>query len=612
MSSKSQKCRHNAESSAETCQACKTERRSQLKYRWKIILGLFLPFAISALDVTIIASALPWIADDFGELSQLNWIISSFNLTAAAFIPFWGQMADIWGRHASIQACMITAIIGGTLCTGAPTRAFPMLLLGRALQGIGCAGINVVVRAIVADKVSLQEDAKNWSIFSVVGGISYGVGPIIGGYLTNTNWRWCFGITLPVGVAGCIITFIVLRKELLGPQPIPRLDETAETGRKTTFKHRLRTVDVGGQILSLFGIGLMILALTWAGSTYAWDSPAIIVPLAFGVLITCVFMLWQYYMAPDKRLAKRFPQQQAMIPWEVISNRDIGLLFYISFAAGMAMYSVLYFCTLYFTMVKQQEPSEAGRQLLYFVPGLGTGVWIAIIMCNYHPLQTWHPIMLGGIIEAVGIAVLTWALWKEHDPTVYGMMVLTGVGIGVRLVPVPLHGMAYFPKRIAAVISLMEVSDPFGGTLGLTIMTTVLNNVAGVGDLGDSNYDFSELPDVGKDEIEDLKNRAKKGIVLAFVAIFPFMILCIVASAFLGNVYISTDSPDEDEQSNTIFQGVFLWSWLRRKRIDENPELVTTTRRAAWTSEPGVLPQASDGVKGSITEVGSDQRPELT
>ncbi|KAL6352023.1 hypothetical protein LRP88_14836 [Fusarium phalaenopsidis] len=570
MPDQARKCRHGNEA-AESCQSCKTERREQLKYRWKIILGLFLPFAISALDVTIIASALPWIADDFDQLSQLNWIISSFNLTAAAFIPFWGQMADIFGRHTSIQACMIIAIVGGALCTGAPTNAFPMLLFGRALQGIGCAGINVVVRAIVADKVSLQEDAKNWSIFSMVAGSSYSVGPHAG-YLTNTSWRWCFGITLPIGVAGCIITFVVLRKELLGPQPIPQLEETTETGRRTTFKQRLKTIDRGGQVLSLFGFGLLILAFTWAGSTYAWDSPAIIVPLVFGGLIIGAFVLWQYYMTPGRILEKKFPQQQAMIPWEVLRNRDIGLLFYTSFASGMAMYSVLYFCTLYFTMVKQLLPSEAGRQLLFFVPGLGTGVFIAILMCNYSPRQTWHPIMLGAVVEAIGLGVLAWALWKEHDPTVYGMMVLTGVGIGIRLMPVPLHGMAYFPKRIAAVISLMEVSDPFGGTLGLTIMTTVLNNVAG-----------------------DLRRRAKKGIVLAFVAIFPFMVLCVIASAFLGNVYISTDSAEEDEQSNVIYQGVFFWAWVRGKKIDESSHLVTTTRRATWRGEQEMLP----GVSGS-------------
>jgi MFS family permease len=72
-------------------------------------------------------------------------------------------------------------LVGSALCTGAPTNAFGMLLLGRALQGLGCAGISVIVRVILSDKVSLKEMAKNYSIFQLVAGISYGIGPAIGG-----------------------------------------------------------------------------------------------------------------------------------------------------------------------------------------------------------------------------------------------------------------------------------------------------------------------------------------------------------------------------------------------------------------------------------------------
>lgn len=132
-----------------------------------------------------IASALPWIAGDFGEVSQLNWIVSAFNLTSAAFIPFWAQMADVFGRNASLNAAIILMLIGSALCTGAPTTSFPVLLLGRGFQGLAAAGLNVVVRTILADKVSLQENAKNWAIFSLVGGISYGLGPVLGGRSTR-------------------------------------------------------------------------------------------------------------------------------------------------------------------------------------------------------------------------------------------------------------------------------------------------------------------------------------------------------------------------------------------------------------------------------------------
>lgn len=111
----------------------------------------------------------------------MNWITSAFNLTNAAFIPFWGQIADIFGRYVAIQATLIVMVLGSALCTGPPVTAYAMLLLGRALQGVGCSGLTVVIKVILADKVSLEEHATNWTIFSLIAGCSYGLGPIIGG-----------------------------------------------------------------------------------------------------------------------------------------------------------------------------------------------------------------------------------------------------------------------------------------------------------------------------------------------------------------------------------------------------------------------------------------------
>ncbi|KAH7255169.1 major facilitator superfamily domain-containing protein [Fusarium redolens] len=564
-----QECRHRATISPEPCQDCKRESNQQVRYRWRIILGLVLPFALSALDVTIIASALPWIAADFDRVTQLNWIIAAFNLTAAAFIPFWGQMADIFGRHSTIQACMILALIGGGVCTGTPHDAFPMLLFGRALQGIGCAGMNVVIRAIVADKVPLREDAYTWSIFSLVGGCSYAIGPVVGGYLTKTTWRWCFGINLPIGAAGCVVVFVFLRPVLLGPQPLPQLEETTSTGCKSTMMQRLVTIDASGQILCLLGFGLLVLAFTWAGATYDWDTPSVLVPLIAGFLIIFAFIWWQREMEPAGRLAKLFPRQRAMIPWQVIKTRDIGLLF-TSFASGMAMYAVMYFCSLYFTMVKHLPANEAGRALLFFVPGIAVGVCIAIFMCNNWPRQTWHPIMAGSIIEAVAIALLAWAMWEERDGGVYGMMAMAGVGVGVRFMPVPLHGMGFFPQQISAIVSLSQLSDPLGGTLGLTIMTTVFNNI--------------NLP---PEAIAGIQETAKEGIVWAFIAIFPFMILCIVAAALMGSVYLTTGAADEDDNANQIYEGVYLWALLRKEKIDRNSDKVKVTHRATLAGVAG-------------------------
>ena len=90
-------------------------------------------------------------------------------------------MCDIFGRHATIQTNMAIMMVGSAICTGSPTSAFALLLFGRALQGVACAGLDVVTRVILADRVSLRESNANWTMFSFIDGISFGIGPVIGG-----------------------------------------------------------------------------------------------------------------------------------------------------------------------------------------------------------------------------------------------------------------------------------------------------------------------------------------------------------------------------------------------------------------------------------------------
>uniref|UniRef100_A0A8H7NDY3 Major facilitator superfamily (MFS) profile domain-containing protein n=2 Tax=Bionectria ochroleuca TaxID=29856 RepID=A0A8H7NDY3_BIOOC len=504
------------------------------------------PYAMPA--CSLIASALPWIASDFGEVSQLNWIVSCFNLTSAAFIPFWAQMADILGRNVTLNASIILMLIGSALCTGAPTHAFPVLLLGRAFQGLAAAGLNVVVHTILADRVSLQENARNWTLFSFIGGISYALGPVIGGYLTNANWRWCFAINLPVAFAAIIITFVVLRKELLGPQPIPELDETVETGRRTKLAARLKTVDVGGQVLFLVGFGLIILALTWGGATYPWYSAAIIVSLVFGFIFIGVFVCWERLMVPGSFLAEKLPRQRPMIPWDILSHRDIGLLFYSEITSGMAMHAVLYYCNIYFIAVKDYTADKAGVQLLYFTPGIAVGILLCSMICSSWPRMTWPAIFLGTLVEAVGIGMMAYALYTESSPTIFGMMALVGAGGGLRMMASPLHGV---------------------GTIGLTIMSTVFNNVSNL----ETDGDFSAIRNMDPIAQQAAKHSAKMGVVWAFVALAPLMVLAFLCSLLLGNVTVAGKSnPGADEDQHIVMEGIFL----SHSSVDGSTE--TTTR----------------------------------
>ena len=238
-----------------------------------------------------------------------------------------------------MEATLFLMMIGSALCVAAPSDAFPVFILGRAIQGLSVSGITVCTRVILCDKVTLKENAKNNSIFALFAGVAYAIGPLIGGFLTDKNWKWCFGINLPVAVVGILLVFFVLRPELLGPQPLPELlAQDGEQGRVQKLKAQLSTIDFGGQLCFLFGLGLLVLGLTWGGGKYAWHDVQVVAPLIIGSILSVCFVIWQYLMSPGHYLSRKLPIQRPTLPWKLLAQRNMYLLFYINFATGMGKF----------------------------------------------------------------------------------------------------------------------------------------------------------------------------------------------------------------------------------------------------------------------------------
>lgn len=226
-------------------------------------------------------------------------------------------------------------ILGSALCAGAPITNFPMLLAGRGLQGVGSSGLIILEKIILADKVSLKENAKNNTVFTLLGGIGFGIGPTVGGYLTTVSWRWCFIVNIPLAAASLVLAHFVMRPVLLGPQDI-KGDSCVSSSEP--FSKRLATVDFGGELLFLFGMGLFVLAITWAGAYYPWSDAKVVAPLVIGSVLLMAFLIWEYSLLPGRWLATRLPHQRAMIPLKLLWTRNAGLLMYIDFITGMGMH----------------------------------------------------------------------------------------------------------------------------------------------------------------------------------------------------------------------------------------------------------------------------------
>ncbi|RAL00489.1 putative MFS multidrug transporter [Aspergillus ibericus CBS 121593] len=569
----------------EKCSVCKEQKHNARVYRAKLIAGLALPFILSTLDLTIVATATSSIASHFNQFDELNWIVTAFSLTSTTFIPIFGQLADVFGRHPVLQTALFFMLIGSVLC--AASQTWGMLLLGRALQGVGSAGLSNLIMIILADKVSLKENARNKSLFTLVGGVGYAVGPIVGGYLTDTNWRYCFVVPIPIAVLSHILIFVLLRNDLVEGTMFRK------GSRWSSVLPALATVDIGGSILFIFGVGLIILAATWGGATYSWSSSQVLGPLIVGAICFIAFFVYEYLLEPGRIFARMFPKHVATLPYSLFERRDTIWLAILNFSTGAASYSIFYFISIYYTLVAGYSTSKAGLDLLYYIPGLGGGVYLAVYMCNAFPRQTFFPLNFGAVLSTVGLAMVAYAVSAQNTSLLCGMMVVTGAGVGLRLMPASLHTVGVWPERIASALSLMQVALPFGGTLGLTIMTSVFNNKFGNSavmkglDGADSTLNvhdtnsLSFLDDLPATVQESVRIAGKDAIMWAFISILPIIGVSLVTSMIMGNVWVnvkaksnSEDPVEAEEGRSEVIYVPYLWALAKgtittHKRINK-------------------------------------------
>jgi hypothetical protein len=212
-------------------------------------------------------------------------------------------------------------------------------------------------------------------------------------------------------------------------------------------------------------------------------------------------------------------------------------------------------------------------------------------MCNIYPRQTFHPLFLGSLIEALGITILPWALYNGHTLTIYGMMALTGCGSGLRFMPSSLHGKGSFPNDLASILSLMAFAIPFGGTVAMTLMDTVFNNKSSLSlsSSTSSSNPIQSISGLPLDVQDSIRNNAKMGVVYAFIAIAPFNWICVIAAAGLGNVHITRKRRVDGESgtvnfSENVTKGSYLGGLVGRRF--ENGKVADGGKRGEKGGEP--------------------------
>ena len=161
-----------------------------------VIASLLLTLFLSAINVTVVATALPTIAAHLNATaSEYTWVGSAYTLASTASTPLWARLSDICGRKEILMITNVTFLAGSLIC--ALSTSPGMMIGGRVGQGLGSGGISVVVTIVIGDLFPLRERAKYYALTGIVWAISSGVGPMLGGVFTQTiGWRWCCMLTL--------------------------------------------------------------------------------------------------------------------------------------------------------------------------------------------------------------------------------------------------------------------------------------------------------------------------------------------------------------------------------------------------------------------------------
>ncbi|KAJ6161342.1 hypothetical protein N7470_004738 [Penicillium chermesinum] len=406
---------------------------------------------LALMDQTTLAASLYIIANALGGSDQASWISGGYFVTSTCFQLLYGKLSDIWSRKHVLFVGLAIFFIGSLGASLAQTVT--QLIVFRALTGVGGGGLMTIAQTIVSDVVPLRERGKYQGILGAVVAISNGIGPVIGGALasiSHDSWRWIFRLNLPLTVFTtlCVYFFMPLRKV------------------KGDWKLKLKAVDFVGALLALGGTAVLLLGLNWGGGEYRWDSTHVIVTLVIGFVVSVVFVMWQWKGA-----------SVPLVPMHIFKSRMVIGASLTMFINGWNFLVQVYYIPTFYQLVFNYSTVKAGAMLLpvTLMQTLSSTLSGLVV----HRIGRYREcILLGWVIWAVGLGLFSTLGPHSGLGKQIGYGLLTGVGVGNTLQPALIAVQAGVERRdMAVVTAFRNFVRNLGGTLGLAISGTIINNL---------------------------------------------------------------------------------------------------------------------------------------
>lgn len=339
--------------------------------------------------------------------------------------------------------------VGSAICGGASSGA--VLIAGRAVQGIGSGGLNMIVDVIVSDLVPLRERGNFIAIILTVYFVGTAIGPFVGGLIVETTtWRWVFLMNLPVGGVALLLLFLFLH---------------VSYNKEMTVVQKMKRIDFVGNAIIIVSSAAILFALTYSGSRYPWSSWNTIVPLAIGLCGCLIFIGFE---------RSKFCTEPVMPP-RLFGNRTSAAVYIITFLNSMILYWVMYFLPVFFQGVLRSSPARACIQLfpIIFV-GVPGAVIAVVVLSKFGRYRMLHHV--GFSLGTIALGLFT-RLNRHSSPAEWIIFqILAGLGAGMVLnTLLPAFQAALPESDQASATASWAFIRSFGNNWGVAIPAAIFN-----------------------------------------------------------------------------------------------------------------------------------------
>ncbi len=454
----------------------------------QVMVGLGLAMLLSALDQTIVVTAMPTIGADLGDPQNLPWIVTAYLVAATVVTPLYGKFADVYGRRIVLLVGVSTFILGSVACALAPS--ITALAAARVFQGMGGGGLISLAQTVVADLVSPRERGRYQTYFAAVFVTSSVAGPALGGFFAQyLHWSLIFWINLPLGLAALFITNARLR----------RLPERRHPHR----------VDYLGAGFLVTASGSLVLALGWGGSRYPWASAPILGLLGLSALFWLVFA-WRTRVAEEPLIPLRILSLR--IVRDAIGSSAMGLGAFVGLSVVMP---------IYYEAAQGLSAHDSGLVLIPLMVATVAGATLSgRLMAAVHRYKLIPLVGLGLGTLAAGAAA--WGVGGISFAALNLLLVLVNFGVGAML---PVATVSVQNAVDSRDLGTATASMQFFRQLGAAVIVALFGALA----LGGGRAALIEEAKLSPEDVARL--------VSSFRAVFGALTLCMAISfAFMARM----------------------------------------------------------------------------